>query len=342
MKLLKQYLFKTYSGTFFPIFLILFIITSIVFLIKIATLTSIIQINFLELMTLYSYTMPTILFYILPVSIFISLSLAIAKLSSDYELIVITSFGLNPLKLLKHILIHLISVTLLLLVISLVLIPKAQYLNSEFLEKKKSEAQFNINPSEFGQKFGDWFIYVNGKKDNNYSDIVLFKNDQKKDERDIIIANNAQVQNVKGDNLALDLYSGKAFYIQENIKQIDFNTMTINNKIERIKLINTFDDVVEFWKRMNILKPIEREFTFNVLYSLFPLISILFVITIGYFNPRYDKNNSTVLALTLITVFVVAGQKLSNSIGLYTLYTLPLVWLLLSGFYYKLKVKSYY
>jgi lipopolysaccharide export system permease protein len=270
------------------------------------------------------------------------LSLAIAKLSTDYELIVMTSFGLNPLKLIKHILIHLVSVTVLLLLISIILIPKANYLNSEFLEKKKSEAQFNINPSEFGQKFGDWFIYVNGKKENTYSDIVLFKNDKPNEESDIIIANSAKVQNVENNNLALDLYNGKAFYIKENVKQIDFNNMTINNKIERIKLINTFDDVIKFWKRMTILKPVEREFTFNVLYSIFPLISILFIISIGYFNPRYDKNYSTVLALTFITVFVVIGQKLSNTIGIITLYTLPFVWLLLSGLLYRLKVKNYY
>jgi len=101
MKLLKKYLLINFSQTFFPIFLTLYSITSIIFLVKIASLTSIIQINFFELLELYLYSVPTILFYTLPISIFVSLSLTLSKLSSEYELIVITSFGLNPIKILK-------------------------------------------------------------------------------------------------------------------------------------------------------------------------------------------------------------------------------------------------
>ena len=99
---LKKYLMTTYSQSFFPIFLTLYVITSIVYLVKIASLTSIIQINFLELLELYGYTIPTILFYTLPITIFVALALTLSKLSSEYELIVITSFGLNPIKILKN------------------------------------------------------------------------------------------------------------------------------------------------------------------------------------------------------------------------------------------------
>ena len=102
MKLLKKYLLIKYSETFFPIFLTLFTITSIIFLVKIASLTSVIQINFFELLELFSYSAPKILFYTLPISVFVSLVLTLSKLSSEYELIVITSFGLNPIKILKQ------------------------------------------------------------------------------------------------------------------------------------------------------------------------------------------------------------------------------------------------
>ena len=95
MNLLKKYLLLSYSQTFFPIFLTLYIITSIVYLVKIAALTSVIQIDLMELLELYSFVIPTILYFTLPVCIFISLVLTLSKLSSDYELIVITSFGLK-------------------------------------------------------------------------------------------------------------------------------------------------------------------------------------------------------------------------------------------------------
>ena len=65
--LLKKYLLRIYSDTFFPIFSTLFVITSIIYLVRISTLTSVMQINFLELLELYAYIIPTILFYTFPI-----------------------------------------------------------------------------------------------------------------------------------------------------------------------------------------------------------------------------------------------------------------------------------
>jgi lipopolysaccharide export system permease protein len=157
---LKQYLYSQLAITFFPIFLGLYFITSIVFLVKIASLTSIITINFIELFTLYAYVIPQILFYTMPISFFISLVITLSKLSSEYELTVITSFGLNPVKILKIFLPLTLVLSAALLVISVGLIPKTKFLTKQFLDAKTKEANFNIKASEFGQKFGDWLIYI--------------------------------------------------------------------------------------------------------------------------------------------------------------------------------------
>ena len=98
---LNQYVYSQLAVTFFPIFLGLFFITSIVFLVKIASLTSVITMDFFELFKLYAYVIPQIIFYTMPISFFISLVITLAKLASEYELTVITSFGLNPVKILK-------------------------------------------------------------------------------------------------------------------------------------------------------------------------------------------------------------------------------------------------
>lgn len=100
---LNQYIYSQLSLSFFPIFFGLFFITSIIFLVRIAALTSVITMNVVELFTLYLYSVPNILFYTLPISFFIALVIALGKLSSEYELIVITSFGLNPTKIFKSI-----------------------------------------------------------------------------------------------------------------------------------------------------------------------------------------------------------------------------------------------
>ncbi len=337
--LLKKYIKSTYSQTFFPIFITLYTITSIIFLVKIASLTSVIQINFLELLELYSYSVPTILFYTLPVSIFISSGLGIAKLSSEYELIVITSFGLNPMKIARMIFPSLLLSTVLLLLISLALIPKADYMKKTFLKNKKTEAQFNIKASEYGQEFGKWLLYVNEEKNGLYKDIVMFQ--KNKEEDTFIIAKHASMNNAK-TSLNLSLQNGRVIKIKEDINQIDFKKMVLNNEIKQTPNINTINDLLLYWKDVKKDRGRETAFTFNILVSIFPLISIMFIIYIGYFNPRYDKNNSTTVGLMLSTIFIMLSQKLAQDIGIVILGYVPLIWIILSYLSYRYKIKPHY
>jgi len=339
MKLLKKYILQNYSETFFPIFLTLYTITSIVFLVKIASLTSIIQINFLELLELYAYAVPKILFYTLPISVFISLVLTLSKLSSEYELIVITSFGLNPIKILKLVLPTILLSSVLLLLLSLVLMPKVEYMKDAFMQNKKAEAQFNIKASEYGQAFGKWLIYVSEEKKGKYKDIVLFQQSKEKDT--FIIAKKANMKN-DGSTLSLNLKTGKVLDIEENINQVDFKKMIIYNKLKSSKNINTIEDLITYWKDIAIKKSKESEFSFAILSSIFPLLSVLLIIYLGYYNPRYEKNYSTLLAIMASTVFLILAHRLSKEIGIITLAIIPTFWIIISLFIYKFKVQSHY
>jgi lipopolysaccharide export system permease protein len=338
MKLLRKYLLLTYAQTFFPIFLTLYTITTIIFLVKIASLTSVIQINFLELLELYAYSIPTILFYTLPISIFVALVLTLSKLSSEYELIVITSFGLNPLKIIIQFLPTLFLSAFILLILSLVLIPKADYMKSTFLENKKTEAQFNIKASEYGQAFGKWLIYVNEEEKGKYKDIVLFQQNKEKDT--FIIAKDATLDN-DGSSLSLNLNTGKAINIAKKVNQIDFKKMVIYNDIKSSVNINTLDDLIYYWKDMFSNTGKSSDFIFYVLASVYPIISILFALYIGYYNPRYQKNHSTSLAIGMTTLFFVITTQISHT-GFVTLFIIPAIWILLSIFLYLLKVKPHY
>ena len=125
---LSNYLHSQLAISFFPIFLGLFFITSVVYLLKIASLTSVITMTSFELLKLYIYSIPHVIFYTLPISFFISLTICLSKLSSEYEMVVITSYGLNPLNIIKIFLPLTTILTIFLLVISLGLIPKTKYL----------------------------------------------------------------------------------------------------------------------------------------------------------------------------------------------------------------------
>ncbi len=331
--ILKKYLNQTYSNTFFPIFLTLFTITSIIFLVKIASLTSVIQINFLELLELYSYNIATILFYTIPISIFISLVLSLAKLSGEYELIVITSFGLNPLQILKMFLPLLFFTSVLVLIISLSLIPKSSFMKDAFINHKTVEAQFNIRANEYGQEFGKWLIYVEKEKNELYEDVVLYQ--QNNEEDTFIIAKYARLNNMKS-SLNLSLTDGKVLKVGEKVSQINFKRMVINNEIKELKSLTTFQDLIKYWTIKKV------QFLWYCMFSMLPLLLSFFIIALGYFNPRYNKNYSVPFSLIIITFYIISVKELSKEFEVLVLYFLPLMWIIIGYLFYKYKIKPHY
>ena len=336
---LKHYLLNQFSNTFLPIFLGLYFITSIIFLVKIAALTSIITMDIFELLRLYMYVIPTIVFYTLPISFFVSLVITLAKLSSEYELIVITSFGLNPLKILKIFLPITFILSLSLLFISVGLIPKAKFLNERFLEKKQKEANFNIKASEFGQKFGDWLIYIDEKNDKTYKEVKLFKTEKNKDQ--FVISESAKLENENGE-LSFNLYDGKSFIIdQEELNQIDFKRLDINDSINKGNEY-IFSDSLAYWEHEIKTSSQLDKFSFYILTSLFPLISLFLVVVFGYFNPRYEKNKAVSYSLVSVVSFYIFMELVTENLLLHSLYIVPLGWVFATYLIYVKTVKKQY
>lgn len=336
---LKQYLYSQLAITFFPIFLGLYFITSIVFLVRIASLTSVITMDFFELFRLYAYVIPQIIFYTMPISFFISLVLTLSKLASEYELTVITSFGLNPIKILKIFLPITFLLSLVLLVVSVGLIPKTKYLTKQFLDVKKKEANFNIKASEFGQKFGDWLIYIESKEDKVYSEVKLFKTQKEQDQ--FILSKTAILDNDKGE-LNFKLNDGKAFFINEKeLNQVDFVSMDINDSLTSGKL-GIFTTTFDYWKKnLKVNRDID-DLTFYVLTSLFPLLSLFLVITFGYFNPRYEKNRAVTYCLIAVVLYYVLIKAIGDKILLHAIYIIPIIWLITTYILYSRTVKKEY
>ncbi|CAM3552876.1 LptF/LptG family permease [Arcobacter aquimarinus] len=322
---LNHYLHSQLAITFFPIFLGLYFITSIVFLVRIASLTSVITMDFIELFTLYSYVIPQIIFYTMPISFFLSMVITLAKLSSEYELTVITSFGLNPVKILKIFLPITFLVSLLLLVVSLGLIPKTKFLSNQFLDLKKKEANFNIKASEFGQKFGDWLIYISDKNDKVYKDVKLFKTENNKDQ--FIVSKTAILDNDKG-NLSFRLIDGKTFiFDNEEFNQIDYESMYINETINNKSAMFDFQNSFDYWILVLSHDMNFDEFASYVLSSIFPLISLFLIITFGYFNPRYEKNRAVFYSLLAVVSYYVLIKIIGDKILLHAIYIIPIIWI---------------
>lgn len=334
--ILNRYLYSQITLTFLPIFLGLFFITSVVFLVKIASLTSVVTINFFELFKFYSYSMPQIIFYTMPVSFFISLCITLAKLSNEYELAVITSFGQSPLNILKILFPLTLLVSIFLLIISVGIIPKAHHLTQKFSNLKKQEAKFNIKDSEFGQKFGDWLVYIESKDGNDFIDVKLFNTQKNKEQ--FVLSSKASL-NSDSNFLTFDLDKGKIFTIENNLLNlIDYEKMYINNDIP-IFAVEPFTTSYDYWK---IRFSYSSNLYYYILVSIFPLVSLFLVVSFGYYNPRYEKNRVVFYSITSVVIYYILMQYLSEHILIHSIYVLPIIWLLLSYYIYSKKVKKEY
>jgi lipopolysaccharide export system permease protein len=334
--ILRKYLLNNLSQSFFPIFFTLFIINAVIMLLQIAAMTSYIKLDFIELLTFFSYKLPEVTFFILPISVFVALITSLAKLSSQNELIVINALGFKPTRLIRIYFLIAIITSILSLILSIGISEKTKYYYNQFKDKKISEAKFNIKTSQYGQKFGDWLIYIEDKKENIYKNIKLFNKDEQKDS--FIIAKTADI-NMDGVGTNMKLQNGKSFSIaNDKIEQVDFGSMVMRDQV----LTKPFGSYKDYWSDINKNKRKAKQFARYVLFSLFPLLSIFFIISLGYYNPRYENNNSSKNAIIAILVFYILTYKLSSIYTINAIYIISSIWFIAGYIHYRMKVKKLY
>ncbi len=311
MNRVNHYLLKHFSSLFSSLFFILFFITSVIFFIKITALTAIIQMDFLELGTLYLYLLPKTLIYTLPLTFFIALCITLFNLSKENETIVLFTLGYNPKKIATLFLGVAFLLSSLLIIDIFVLIPISKQLNSNFMDYKKAEAKFNIKTSEFGQKFSNWLVYIESIDNAKvYNGITLYQNLTQKESEKLILASTATIENSNG-LLRLALEQGKIFeFHPSEIGQVDFEKMYINTRTNTP--IGYMQSISEYWNGIFVDKKRAYDLSFFILIALFPLASTLIAISIGIVTYRYDKSGIYLLMFATIAMYFALTTILST------------------------------
>ncbi len=335
MDRLRKYIITNFTVLFFSIFIPLFAIASVIFLIKLATYTSVIQVSVWEMFKLYLFVLPELLFYTLPVTFFVSAALTLHKLSTDNEIVVIFAMGIKPSFILKTLFKPALLLTLLLSFDFFIMFPHATVLSTNFLRYKKSEANFNLSASEFGHNFGDWLLYIGkANPDKTYSNVFLFHKDVK--EEMLIGAKKAKVLNKKGV-LTLKLNSGQGYgYTDKSLSQMNFDEMSINNVL--VTDLRTYLTPVKFWldpeRRSNKI----RMFITDVLLSIFPVISLFFIVAISVIHERHQKAHIYLYIFLAILFYYGATIGLQDVISFYTIPVVITLWLSITYMMYKRQV----
>lgn len=282
----NKYYFRTFIDNFITLFITLFMIVSVIFFINIARVTSYVEITFLELSKLYSFLLPQILLFTVPISFFVALTMSIFKLSKENESIVIFNLGKKPQEIAGFFLIISGVLSVLLLLNALILMPYMQNLNAKFIEYKKTKFSLNIRPGEFGQTFGYWYVFATQSDTKlEYNNFVLY-NPIIDGER-LVLASGGSVQNING-SLSLVLDKGEFYDINPTNWRIgEYDKMIISSSIKSTAKENF--SIKEHLKSLVNDPEKYRDFSIYTLIALFPFASTLFAFVLGLIIVRYEK-----------------------------------------------------
>ncbi|QQF51557.1 LptF/LptG family permease [Campylobacter fetus] len=289
MNKVNKYLFASFLSTFASLFATLFLIMSIVFFIQIARITSYIEISFSELLKLYLFMLPQILLFTIPIGFFVSVAMSFFRLSKENESIVMFTLGQDPKNISNFFIFISLIVSVVMLINSLVIMPIAQNLNDNFIEYKKTKLSLNIKPSEFGQKFGNWMVFIEKQNDNNdslkYENIVMY--DVSDENERLITSQSGDIKN-QNSNLELILKKGKMYDIRDNKWNISsYENMVIRTLIQDNK--NETYSLKEYWLKAFNDDKRAKDLSIYTLVALFPLASVMFALSFGIVTYRYEK-----------------------------------------------------
>ncbi|RDU69529.1 LptF/LptG family permease [Helicobacter cholecystus] len=337
----KKYFLSVFSQFFFPLFIVLFFISSVILLITIAGSSHVVKLHFMDLLFLFLYSLPNTVFFIIPITFFASCVLCISRLSYDYEMLVFFSLGIRPFELVKTFFPLTLIVSLTSLVFSLGAVPISKRAFDNFLERKKVDVDINIRAGEFGQKIGDWLVYVKSAKDRVYQDLILFSTKGLGFEN-FISANEGKITNQQGI-FTLALKNGESYMAQdEEFRKVMFEHMNIRTQVGEAPLSGY--DLVEYWKNAfnGESESKAKRFVKAVLVSIFPLLSLFLIPLIGIANPRYHKNFSAFFTLGSILLFYICVYIFVGENPFLALAIIPLVWFFGSYILYTYKIKPLY
>ena len=319
------------------IFMPLFAIASVIFLINLATYTAVIQLDIWEMTKLYLFVLPEIFFYTLPVSFFVAATLTLFKLSNDNEIVVVFALGIPPSFFIKTLFKPAFLLSVLLTFNFLILFPHATVLSSNFVSYKKTEAKFNLAASEFGNSFGDWLLYL-GKKneDGSYAKVFLFN--KKKKEEILIAAKKAELINDSGI-LRLKLTDGEGYsYSKEEFTQINFKNMLINDTMKTS--LKTYKAPLDYWISSDRADAKRHMLITDTLLSLFPIISLFLVASIGIVHARHQKTSVYLLLFGGIVLFYGLTLGLQDKLMYNTIPVIALSWLIITYGLYRKNIVS--
>jgi lipopolysaccharide export system permease protein len=321
---LDRYLLSQLWISFFPLFGALFLIGSLISFVELSVMTAIVKITFSETLYLYFGQLPRLFLYILPIAFFAAVTTTLSRLSGDLETIVLFSLKASVWRVMRPFVPLAFFLAVGLLALGLVAAPKAQLLQKAMLFGKRDDAQINIRASEFGQKFGDWLLFVGSQSGENvYRDVALYSRPDGASGGFFVLAKSGEVVNNSG-LLRLKLFDGRAYETgEETVRQMDYESMTLNETGRTRSL--EYEGVINYWLTAATNKTVAKQLVWALLAAIFTVVSLP-AAAIGIYSPRFVKNRGGAWAVIFAISFYAPAIALGDSFGALA-FIAPPIWL---------------
>ncbi len=286
----NRYLVSNFLMSFTSVFATLFVILAIVFFLQVTKISSYIEISGGELAELFSYTLPQLLAFCLPISFFVSVAMSFFRLSKESESTVLFTLGFSPKRIAATFLGIATLLSAFLVFNATFLIPAGFNLNESFIVQKRSKMNLNLRASQLGQKFGEWMIFIEkerlvGEK-KVYEDISLYTIDKGLER--LVVAKEAFMDG-DGSRVELVLKNGQMYDMSDqnlwHVSNFDKLSFRVLSGDSEFRALGTFD----YWANVFRDQKRVKDITIYGLLSLFPLATVLFGLSFGIVTYRYEK-----------------------------------------------------
>lgn len=343
MKRVTRYYLQSIGYYCVLFFLTAFILASIVLSITLASSTAIIKLSAGEFVNLYLLQVPQLIYYISPVSFVAGVIIGLGKMALELEIIVFFSLKASRQFFLKPLFVLTVCISLISFVSGFFLFPLSKSASKNLVELKKSTAELNVATNEFGQKFGNWLVFVSGTTpQGDYQDVVLYK--KEKDGEYLVRAASGKVL-LENSTFDFTASKGQAYSINlehhnEKVGVVEFDTMNLSKEASQGRFLAMA--VYEYWLESITNATRAKDFMLLLFLSFFPLFALPWYLSLSFFNPRYEKNR-----VPLKTVLFIIGYLVSAFIGISlmrwgALIVLPSLWVGLGVMYYYRNVRYLY
>lgn len=301
---IRQYVTSNFTKSLLGIFLPVFFVISLIYVIKLSALTAQITISLSELLHLYTYFLPDIIFYTLPFSFITALGNTFSKLSTDNELIALHALGFQARSVVRKLILPTLLFSALLLSVALIGMPLGKQASAIFKENKRAEANFNIVPGKIGQQFGDFYIYVKEKEGDLLHDVVIY-NQSSNHEEEFFSAKTGKIMHEDGTPI-LKLSDGYGYtYSEDKLRQTQYKEMKVYDRGSQNTSI--FKDIPSYWAQIHHDEQTRKRLLFYLFTAAIPIIALYIIASFTMINPRYQTNHATLtISLVIFTLYVIA------------------------------------